>query len=321
MVNGQFPGPTIEANWGDTIQVAVHNNITGPEDGTAIHWHGIRQKGTQWYDGVPSISQCPIAPGSSFTYRFRADRYGTSWYHSHYSAQFTAGVYGPLIIYGPKHTLYDIDVGPVMLGDYYHRDYFDVLEDVTGSSPDFKVYVPTSDNNLINGKNNFNCSLAAANPNSICNPNAELSKFRFKSGKTHRLRLVNAGAAALVHFSIDGHSLQVITNDFTPIEPYEADVVTLGDGQRSDVLVKAIGEPAKAYWMRSTISLNCSVTQTTHSSAVILYDDADDSTQPNTTSSAAVIAADEKSNVCQNVGFMLLNHDDFLLLASLPAWV
>jgi FtsP/CotA-like multicopper oxidase with cupredoxin domain len=43
-VNGQFPGPTIEANWGDWIEVTVHNNISGSE-GTVIHWHGMTQKG------------------------------------------------------------------------------------------------------------------------------------------------------------------------------------------------------------------------------------------------------------------------------------
>ncbi|GME44714.1 similar to laccase-1 precursor [Neofusicoccum parvum] len=115
-VNGQFPGPAIEANWGDWIEVRVHNNITGPEEGTSLHWHGILQKGTQWYDGVPGVTQCPIAPGSSFTYRFRADVYGTSWWHSHFSAQYTMGVFGPLTVYGPKYEEYDIDVGPVMLG-------------------------------------------------------------------------------------------------------------------------------------------------------------------------------------------------------------
>jgi FtsP/CotA-like multicopper oxidase with cupredoxin domain len=40
LVNNQFPGPTIEADWGDWIEVTVHNDITDPEDGTAIHWHG-----------------------------------------------------------------------------------------------------------------------------------------------------------------------------------------------------------------------------------------------------------------------------------------
>lgn len=281
------------------IQVTVHNNITGPEDGTSIHWHGILQKGTQWFDGIPSISQCPIAPGSTFTYRFKADMYGSSWYHSHYSAQYTAGVFGPLTIYGPKHAPYDIDVGPVILGDYYHRDYFDVLRDVAGPSPDFKVYVPASDNNLINGKNNYNCSMATSN--ATCHSNAGLSKFRFTSGKTHRLRLINAGAAALVHFSIDGHSLQVIANDFTPLKPYETEVITLGVGQRTDVLVKAVGKPTDAYWMRSTISLNCSVTTTARALGVILYDKADESTRPSTRASAAVVAADRKDNLCKNV--------------------
>lgn len=78
VINGAFPGPTIEANWGDWIEVAVHNNLDW--EGTALHWHALLQRETPWFDGVPSVHQCPIAPGSSFTYRFRADLYGTSWY-------------------------------------------------------------------------------------------------------------------------------------------------------------------------------------------------------------------------------------------------
>ena len=67
LINGQFPGPTLEANWGDTISVTVHNRIVGPEEGTGIHFHGLRQKGTPWMDGVPSVSACPIVPGENFT--------------------------------------------------------------------------------------------------------------------------------------------------------------------------------------------------------------------------------------------------------------
>lgn len=78
-VNGQFPGPILEANWGDWFEVTVHNNITGPEEGTSVHWHGLNQRETPWFDGVPSVSQCPIAPGSTFTYTFRADSVGMSW--------------------------------------------------------------------------------------------------------------------------------------------------------------------------------------------------------------------------------------------------
>jgi FtsP/CotA-like multicopper oxidase with cupredoxin domain len=233
--------------------------------------------------------------------------YGTSWWHSHFSAQYTAGVFGPMIIYGPNHVPYDIDVGPVILGDYYHRDYFSVLEDVAGPSQDFNVYVPSSDNSLINGKNNYNCSMASSN--ATCTPNAGLSKFKFYPGQTHRLRLMNTGAAALVHFSIDGHKMLVIANDFTPLEPYEAEFITLGASQRTDIVVKAPDNPEKAYWMRSTISLNCSVTRTTQGLGVILYDHSDENVIPTTNLSSAAAAADRKENLCKNVRSRFISTD------------
>ena len=89
VVNGAFPGPTIEANWGDEISVTVQNDITGPEEPLAMHWHGFLQRGTPWMDGVPGYTQCPITPGQSFTYTFKAELYGTSLYHAHISAMCT----------------------------------------------------------------------------------------------------------------------------------------------------------------------------------------------------------------------------------------
>lgn len=53
VINGQFPAPLIEANWGDWVEVTVKNSIQNPPEGTAIHWHALRQKETPWYDGVP----------------------------------------------------------------------------------------------------------------------------------------------------------------------------------------------------------------------------------------------------------------------------
>jgi FtsP/CotA-like multicopper oxidase with cupredoxin domain len=64
LINGQFPGPTIEANWGDMLMITVHNQISNPTEGIGMHWHGILQKKTQYYDGVASVTQCPIAPGT-----------------------------------------------------------------------------------------------------------------------------------------------------------------------------------------------------------------------------------------------------------------
>lgn len=48
-------------------------------------------------DGVNGITQCPIAPGDTFTYNWTALQYGSSWYHSHYSVQYADGALGPLV--------------------------------------------------------------------------------------------------------------------------------------------------------------------------------------------------------------------------------
>ena len=48
-------------------------------------------------DGVNGITQCPIAPGDSFKYTWRAMQYGSSWYHSHYSVQYADGALGPMV--------------------------------------------------------------------------------------------------------------------------------------------------------------------------------------------------------------------------------
>ncbi|PQE04935.1 multicopper oxidase protein [Rutstroemia sp. NJR-2017a BBW] len=292
LINDQFPGPLIEANWGDTIKVTVYNNISNGAEGLSLHWHGQTQRLTPWYDGVPSVQQCPIAPGSSFTYEFRAESYGSSWYHSHFSAQYSDGLYGPLVIYGPNHVPYDIDLGPVMLSDYYHQSYRGVLGNLFTKVPVGPIF-PHVDNNLINGKGMFDCNTTVG---AVCTPEAGLSKFKFTQGKTHRLRLVNTGSAGTQKFSIDGHELQVIANDYVPIIPYTTKVVTLAIGQRADVLVKASGSKTDAVWMRSDLDVPCMALTCTnsHGLAAVYYDNA------NTTVVPTTIGASWDSNDCAN---------------------
>lgn len=265
LVNGQYPGPVIEANWGDWIEVTVSNNMTTQP--AAIHWHGLLQKQTPWMDGVPGVDQCPIASGSAFTYRFRADLYGTSWYHSHVESQWASGGFGPMVIHGPdEQTAYDVDVGPVMANEYYHEWWEDVLAGFLAKDP----VVTRSDNNLINGKNSY------------LGNNAPLASFNFTSGKTMRLRFINPSASAVEKISIDGHTMTVIANDFVPLKPYDTTVVTLAPGQRTDVLVKGAGSPQSAVWLRAFKPPNCSLSKanSTLALAAIFYEGADRTAAP-----------------------------------------
>jgi hypothetical protein len=100
-VNGQFPGPTIEVYNGDTLAIKAVNlaqyNVT-------LHWHGLRQLRNGWADGPEFVTQCPIRPGGSYTYRFTIqDQEGTLWWHAH-SSWLRATVHGALIIH-PKRGL------------------------------------------------------------------------------------------------------------------------------------------------------------------------------------------------------------------------
>lgn len=83
-----------------------------------------------------------------------------------------------------------------------------------------------SNNNLINGKMDYDCSLVT--DGTPCVSNAGVSKFQFQPGKDHLLRVANTGSAGLQFFTIDEHELTVISNDFIPIKPYTTNSLTLG---------------------------------------------------------------------------------------------
>ncbi|KAK9353236.1 multicopper oxidase-domain-containing protein [Lipomyces doorenjongii] len=96
LVNGQHPGPLIEADEGDTISATVHNNLQVP---MTIHFHGIHQLGTPWMDGAPGVSQRSIFPGESFVYNFTTvGQYGSYWYHAHVRSYYQDGIRGPVYI-------------------------------------------------------------------------------------------------------------------------------------------------------------------------------------------------------------------------------
>jgi hypothetical protein len=70
LINDQYPGPTIYADWGDMISITVKNSLQN--NGTGIHCHGIRQLNSNVQDGANGLTECPLAPGQSKTYIFQA---------------------------------------------------------------------------------------------------------------------------------------------------------------------------------------------------------------------------------------------------------
>lgn len=273
-VNGQFPGPLIEANYGDTLVITVKNNLKN--EGTAMHWHGFLQTSNCLNDGVPGIQQCPIAPGQSYTYTMKAELYGSAWYHSHYSGQYAGGVVGPIVIYGPDNLRHDFDIGPIMLHEWYRDDYMTTIRGLFRPLAQGGPVHPEANSNLINGKMRFDCSKT-----SLDCAVASYAKFSFTSGKIHKMRLMNVGAGVVQKFAIDGHIMTVIANDYMPIVPYNTSMISLGVGQRADVLVYGSGKPGEKYWIRTNL-IQCSFNDglQTEARAVVYYENADTNTLP-----------------------------------------
>jgi FtsP/CotA-like multicopper oxidase with cupredoxin domain len=220
------------------ISVTLTNGLKG--NGTGIHWHGIRQLNRATQDGVPGITECPLAPGDSKTYTFQATQFGTTWYHSHFSAQYGDGANGAIVIDGPASSNYDVDLGPLPVSDWYYKTswQFGIISHnnlQAGGPP------PPADTILINGTNK--------------SPDGSKGAYSVTSnlqkGKKYRLRLINPSADNSIRVSLDGHPFTVITSDLVPIKPFTTETLLISVGQRYDVIFTA-NQAVGNYWFRAS---------------------------------------------------------------------
>ncbi|KAJ8725800.1 hypothetical protein PYW08_003983 [Mythimna loreyi] len=228
-INGMTPGPPIQACVNDIIVVEVQNSILNQD--IAIHWHGVEQKGTPYMDGVPMVTQCPIAYGQTFKYAFVATTSGTFFYHADSVSHQSDGVYGSLIInqphpLEPHSSLYDYDrsgENTLTIGAKFPELLTAKLEDVSRLKPDALI---------ING-------------------DGDISKIFVMAGYAYRLRLINAIAIECpIIVNIENHEMKVIASDGKPTKPVLARIVELYPGERMDVVVRASEATVRGYWIR-----------------------------------------------------------------------
>ncbi|GJN28502.1 hypothetical protein PR202_gb16635 [Eleusine coracana subsp. coracana] len=238
-VNGQFPGPSLEVNEGDCLVVKVTNkgryNVT-------VHWHGVRQMRTGWADGPEYVTQCPIRPGQSYTYRFTVQgQEGTLWWHAH-SSWLRATVHGALIIRPRRgvaaypfvnHGKPPVREIPILLGEWWNMNPIDVVRAATrtGAAPNI------SDAITVNGQPGdlYKCS------------SKDTTTFPVNSGETNLLRFINAALNTELFVSLAGHTMTVVGADASYTKPYATSVLMIAPGQTTDVLVTFDQPPGRYY--------------------------------------------------------------------------
>ncbi|KAF1991807.1 multicopper oxidase [Aulographum hederae CBS 113979] len=256
LFNGVYPGPTITANWGDKLAITVKNSL--PDNGTSIHWHGIRQKGTTSMDGVNGITECPIAPGDSRLYEWTATQFGTTWYHSHFSAQYGDGAVGAIVINGPASANYDLDMGPYPVSDWYYPTAFQI-EEITTNNLQTAQGPPNGDTILVNGKNKH-----------PTNGGGSYDVRTLTPGKKHLLRLINTSVDNNIRVSLDGHRFTIVTADLVPVKPITAEWILLSIGQRYEVIVNA-NQTAGNYWFRAQVANECASSNNFYGRSIFRY--------------------------------------------------
>jgi len=255
-VNGQVPAPLLRMRQGDTVTLRVANRL---RERSSIHWHGLIVPADM--DGVPGISFEGIAPGQTFTYRYKVNQYGTYWYHSHSRFQEQVGLYGPLIVErqgGERHAS--------------DREHVVLLSDWTDHDPEHIYATLKRQSDYFNfGKRTFGDFLADVrsrgvketvadrrmwgqmrmNPTDLADvggyvytylmngaaPNSNWTAL-FRRGERVRLRFINGSSMSFFDVRIPGLKLTVVASDGQDVDPVTVDEFRIGTAETLDVIVQ-----------------------------------------------------------------------------------
>jgi blue copper oxidase len=208
--NGNFLGPTLIMNKGDSVLINVKNNLNEP---TTVHWHGFHIPAKD--DGGPHQIINPSATWSpSFRIRNNAATY---WYHPHGEGkteiQISKGLAGIIIIRDSAEAIYN-------LPRTYGIDDFPLI--VQSRVFDFFYQVQT-----------------ATHEDSIPMVNGTIDAFLQVPKQVVRFRLLNASADRTYLFGLsDSSSFYVIASDGGLLTaPYLTNRIRLSTGERAEILV------------------------------------------------------------------------------------
>lgn len=127
-LTGAGGGSGLTFTVGDRFKVRLTNQLTEP---TIVHWHGLTPPSAQ--DGVPDLSQAPIAAGASYDYDFPLTDPGTYWMHSHFNLTQTQRLLAaPLIVRAKDDLARDEQEVVVMLDDFTFTDPEEILAKLQG---------------------------------------------------------------------------------------------------------------------------------------------------------------------------------------------
>ncbi len=212
-VNGDYLGPTLVLQKGDTARIVVENQLS---EITTMHWHGMHVPGEM--DGGP---HSVIQPGASWMAEYPVKNpAGTYWYHPHphmlTAKQSNLGISGLIIVRDGEEAQLDLP------RTYGVDDIPLVIQDKKIISTGELVTYPLGDSLWVNG---------------TPNPYVELP------AQVVRLRLLNGSIARIFRLGFeDDRNFDVIAGDGGLLPaPASTNRLMLSNGERAEVLLGLTG--------------------------------------------------------------------------------
>jgi FtsP/CotA-like multicopper oxidase with cupredoxin domain len=222
--NGSVPGPILRFRRGERVELDFDNALDRP---TTVHWHGLRVPNDM--DGVPMLTQAPVAPGGRFRYAFELRNTGTYWYHPHFQSaeQLDRGLHGVIIVEDDDPPRVD-------------RDLLWVLDD----------WRLDAKGQIVGDFGNLHDASHQGRFGNTASVNGSVSKdLRVQAGERIRLRLVNVANAWIFGLDFVAHSPTVIAYDGHAVAPHRPPdgLVIVGPSQRVDIILDLGGAPGERF--------------------------------------------------------------------------
>src|SRR5262245_20241151 len=249
----------------DGFHVEVVNQLKVP---TTIHWHGLILPNLM--DGVPFVTQNPIAPGKSFRYDFPLKQSGTYWMHSHYGLQEQLYNSAPLIIWTPEERAKADQQVVVCFSDFSFSSPEQILKGLKGGTPNTKENPPGKKaENKDSGK--MSGSMGASSPGEVIAqkwddqkqrlvrtvlraPDAEIDVkydallanrrtledpeiISVRGGESVLLRLIAASSNQNFYVDTGALEAEILAVDGKAVGPIKGNFFQLGVAQRLDLKV------------------------------------------------------------------------------------
>ncbi|RYR28288.1 hypothetical protein Ahy_B01g052407 isoform B [Arachis hypogaea] len=235
LINNQFPGPEINSTSNNNIVINVFNYLDEP---LLFTWHGIQLRKNSWQDGTPGTN-CPILPGTNYTYKFQVkDQIGSYFYYPSTALHRAAGGFGGHRIFSrlliPVPYPDPEDEYWVLIGDWYTKSHT-VLRKFLDSGRS----LGRPDGVLINGQ-------------TTKDDGSDKPMYTMKPGATYKLRICNTGIKDSLNFRIQGHPLKLVETEGSHTVQNIYDSLDVHVGQCFTVLVTADKEPKDYYMVAST---------------------------------------------------------------------